>query len=48
MQHVIKKNTGRIVFSNSYKNVSNRSIVIENILVRNVVARSGVKLALNQ
>ena len=43
----VTKNTSKITFSNSHKNVSDRSVDRENVLARNVVTRNGAKLTLN-
>ena len=43
---MLQKNFCRMKFSNFYKNVSDRSDAKENVLVRSVVTRSSVKLAL--
>ena len=42
-----KKNTSRIAFSDSYKNIIDRTAAGESVLDRNVVTRSNAKLALN-
>ena len=45
MRHVTK-NFSRITFSDSCKNVSDRSVAKENVLAINVVTRNNAKLAL--
>ena len=42
MQH-IAKNTSIIAFSNSYKNVNDKSAIRESVLARNAVTISSVK-----
>ena len=46
MRHAIK-NTSRLAFSDSCKNVNARSVVRGSVLPRNAVTRSSAKLALN-
>ena len=45
MRHAIK-NTSRLAFSDSCKNVNDRSVVRGSVLPRNAVTRSSAKLAL--
>ena len=46
MRHVTK-NFYKITFSDSYKNVVDRSVAKEKVLARSVVIKSSFKLALN-
>ena len=47
MRHVIKKNY-RIIFSDSYKNIYDKSMIKESVLGRSDAIRNSVKLARNK
>ena len=44
----ITKNTCIITFSDSYKNVFDRSVAKEKILIKSIITRSNVKLVLRK